>query len=75
MSVKSYLRINLKERVIKNFFDSHMSICWAMTMDPSLPFSIRDSEYGALGIFPTCKSFRVLQPFLIETMLYSIDRR
>ena len=49
----------------KEIFDSHMSICWAMTMEPSLPFSIRDSEYGGFGIFPTCKSFRVLQPFLI----------
>ena len=49
----------------KEIFDSHMSICWAMTMDPSLPFLIRDSEYGGFGIFPTCKSFGVLKPFLI----------
>ena len=34
-------------------------------MDPSLPFEVRQSEYGGLGVFPKCKSFTDLKPFLI----------
>ena len=51
--------------VAKEIFDSHMPICWALTMDPSLPFEVRQSEYGGLGVFPKCKSFTDLKPFLI----------
>jgi hypothetical protein len=49
----------------KKMFDSHMSICWSLTMDTSLPYEIRQSEYGGLGIFPKCTSFADLKPFLI----------
>ncbi len=53
------------KKVAKEIFDSHMPICWALTMDPSLPFEVRQSEYGGLGVFPKCRSFTDLKPFLI----------